>query len=204
VPYCAPTEDPETHHKYYNCNEFGLNSTIIFFYFLFCCYFFSAALQIKYGLTEMRGKGFLMFRPRNFPNGWLVKGYFMIPFLLELKTIIDWTFTKTAIGLFSWLRLANAHKMIFCAKCSNIKKVNRPVGKPSSLHMKIFQGGTCLIFMMGLIAIPLLFFSTFNPIAAPNKVINSQAKVNLRLSSQKSQASKIFTLYENVNVQELR
>jgi len=119
------------------CNDFGINVYQNLFYVLFILYFFFSSLQIKYGLTEMRGKGFLMNRARNFPNGWLIKGYFMIPFLIELKTITDWTFTKSSLGLFSWLRLANAHKIIFCAKCSNIKKLNRPLAKPSALQMKI-------------------------------------------------------------------
>jgi hypothetical protein len=62
-------------------------------------YFIFSALQIKYGLPEMR-KGSFMMHDYNVFNKAVFKIYLAIPFLLELKTISDWTFTKTALDIF--------------------------------------------------------------------------------------------------------
>jgi hypothetical protein len=32
--------------------------------------------------------------------------YYNIPFMMELKTILDWCFTKTSMDMFQWLQLA--------------------------------------------------------------------------------------------------
>jgi hypothetical protein len=35
---------------------------------------------------------------------WLL--YYNIPFIMELKTLLDWTFTKTALDAMEWLQVA--------------------------------------------------------------------------------------------------
>ena len=42
------------------CNEFGGNWALIFFYILYCLYFWVSALQIKYGVPEMKKGNFMM------------------------------------------------------------------------------------------------------------------------------------------------
>ena len=42
------------------CNEFGGNPALITFYLLYCCYFWVSALQIKYGVPEMKKGNFMM------------------------------------------------------------------------------------------------------------------------------------------------
>jgi hypothetical protein len=32
--------------------------------------------------------------------------WYYIPFLFELRSVIDWTFSETALDIFQWLKLA--------------------------------------------------------------------------------------------------
>jgi hypothetical protein len=50
-------------------------------------------------------------------NRYALKGFMAIPFIFELKTFADWTFTKTALDVFQWFILNCAHSELFLAKC---------------------------------------------------------------------------------------
>ena len=83
----------------YKCNTFGNNGWIITFYLLLCVYFFIQAYQMRIGLPEIRKGSFLMdtFNP---VGGVIYRGYLAIPFIFELRTLIDWTFTTTSLDCF--------------------------------------------------------------------------------------------------------
>jgi hypothetical protein len=52
--------------------------------------------------------------------------YLLIPFLLELRTIMDWMFTDTALGLSSWLQLEDIYSNVYLLKCARwAEKVKR-------------------------------------------------------------------------------
>jgi hypothetical protein len=82
-----------------NCNEFGSNYSLMIFYLLYCLYFLVSALQIKYGLPEIRKGNFMMGSYTRF-NCYIFRIFMAIPFLFELKTVADWTFTKTSLDVF--------------------------------------------------------------------------------------------------------
>lgn len=60
------------------------------------------ALQIKKGI-DRASKGFM--DRYTWYNGFVYLGYRAVPFLFEFKMFSDWTFTKTAIRIFDWIRL---------------------------------------------------------------------------------------------------
>jgi hypothetical protein len=60
------------------------------------------ALQIKKGL-DLASRGFM--DRYTWYNGFIYMGYRAIPFLFEFKMFSDWTFTKTALRIFDWIRL---------------------------------------------------------------------------------------------------
>ena len=45
--------------------------------------------------------------------------YLAIPFIFELRSIIDWTFTTTALDVFQWIKLAQIQANLYVAKCVN-------------------------------------------------------------------------------------
>jgi hypothetical protein len=98
--FCDPlsTDSP-------GCNSFDRNSWIIIFYMLCCIYFWVSALQIRQGLPEVMQVYFMMDKYHWFNKG-VFKGFMQIPFLFELRVFIDWTYTKTALDVFQWIKLA--------------------------------------------------------------------------------------------------
>lgn len=89
----------------YTCNTFDSNGYIQFFYLLWCIYFALSAYQIKVGLPEIR-KGSFLVDSFNVYSSSIYRAYLAIPFIFELRSIIDWTFTKTALDVFQWIKLA--------------------------------------------------------------------------------------------------
>ena len=75
------------------------NAFLIVFYILVCIYFAVSAYQMRVGLPEIRKGSFLV---NNFNNiaSYIYRGYLAIPFVFELRSIIDWTFTTTALDVF--------------------------------------------------------------------------------------------------------
>lgn len=87
------------------CNVFNQNGAIIVLYMFFCIYFGLSAAQIKYGMPEIRKGSFMMDRFDPI-SGYTFRGFLAIPFIFELRSIIDWTFTSTALDVFQWIKLA--------------------------------------------------------------------------------------------------
>lgn len=54
--------------------------------------------------------------------------WYYIPFLFELRTIIDWTFTKTALDVFQSIKLAQVQSDMYIAKCSNKSYKEKQLG----------------------------------------------------------------------------
>lgn len=43
-----------------------------------------------------------------------------IPFIFELRVIIDWTYTRTALDVFQWIKLAKIQADVYYSKSLNI------------------------------------------------------------------------------------
>lgn len=43
--------------------------------------------------------------------------WYYIPFLFELRSVIDWTFSETALDIFQWLKLAQVQANMYLSKC---------------------------------------------------------------------------------------
>lgn len=95
-PYCVTGRSGNSS---VNCNEFGENWALVIFYLLYCGYFWVSALQIRFGVAEIKKGNFLM-NSYHIVNYVIFKGFMAIPFLFELKTFVDWTFTRTALDVF--------------------------------------------------------------------------------------------------------
>ena len=51
------------------------------------------------GMPEIRKGSFMQDRFDPI-SGYIFRGFYYIPFIFELRTIIDWTFTSTALDVF--------------------------------------------------------------------------------------------------------
>lgn len=62
-------------------------------------------------------KGNFMMNNYGIVNHYSFKVFMAIPFLFELKTFADWTFTRTALDVFQWFILSSTHGELFNATC---------------------------------------------------------------------------------------
>lgn len=56
------------------------------------------------------------------------------------------------------------------AKCYNKPYLAHPLGEKRQWYLKVAVGGSLMLFVLTLIAGPMLLFSTINPINQPNPV----------------------------------
>lgn len=88
-------------------------------YMVKCFYLLLSAYQIRSGYPT-RILGNFLCKGYNYINYGLFKCFMLIPFLFELRTIMDWIWTDTSMTLFDWLKMEDIFANIFQLKVSII------------------------------------------------------------------------------------
>jgi hypothetical protein len=99
--------------------------------------------------------------------------YYNLPFLLELKTTLDWCFTKTALDLMEWWQIAQFNSEMFLAKVGGkftyAKKFGEKVDSVEKWICGCIFVGLFLFFLVG----PFFIFSNLKSIAEYNLVTDA-------------------------------
>ena len=85
--------------EYYGCKNFHNNPALKGLYLFLCMYMCLSAIQLSYGFPIMRKPSSVL----NYDNDLAKIGsdvFAMIPFLVELRCLIDFTFHKTSLDMF--------------------------------------------------------------------------------------------------------
>ena len=178
-------------------NRISENYYTLIFYILYLFYFLFSCLQIKYGMTDIKKVSSLMKASNSFYNI-IYKCYIQIPFLFELKNFIDWTFTKTSLDLWKWLKLEEIISLLFINKCLAKGEMDHKVGKKTPVYMKMLMGSTTFFIVIIIIFGPLVLFSYLNPLSLVNKVTGVNFKLILSIPTNYSQNLNL-TLFETTN-----
>lgn len=66
------------------------------------------------------------------PIPFLAKSVRAIPFVYEIRTLLDWTVTRTTLTLYEWLKFEDIFSELFLVKCRIVveEKEGRSVGAP--------------------------------------------------------------------------
>lgn len=156
------------------------NSSLQFLYLLCWIYFYYSASQIKAGFPLItRGQSFV--NSTKTYNRIAFKTYRNVPFLYELRAILDWTITKTSLDLFQWFKLEDAYANLYEVKCEMVFRINRHLGEPQIMSQKILWGFCFYLFLMFMLLVPMFLFSTFNPNLIENPALNGKLNLNLEL-----------------------
>ncbi|CAF1085642.1 unnamed protein product [Adineta ricciae] len=160
--------------------KFRDNIAAQFWYVFKCIYFGYSSIQVRLGYPKRIAGNFLMKR-YNYVNQILYRIYLLIPFLLELRTIMDWMFTDTALGLTSWLQLEDIYSNVYLLKSSRWAEMKYPTkrGVPRPKATKYGVGGSLLALLILLIWFPLLFFSFTSSFYQPNPPIEVNVEIKL-------------------------
>lgn len=160
--------------------DFRSQPILISFYLLKMIYLYLSSMQIMHGYPAFVQGQFLT--DSNEPGilRWLVYiGYRAIPFVYELRTLLDWTITKTSLTFFEWLKLEDIYANLFLVKCrvSQDKVWERNVGDPQAWYVKWGMGVLLFVGLSALIWFPLLILMQGSPGNQANPIITATVSV---------------------------
>lgn len=93
------------------------------------------------------------------------------PLAVEMRCLLDFTFTKTAIDLWQTCELFQYNSDFFIAKTSTLSYNRKVLGAEVSKFSKICFGYICTTIMLSFILGPFLMFSTIGGMTLYNPVI---------------------------------
>lgn len=128
-----------------------------------CAYFLVSSMQIRYGYPGSEiNQAFTSSKERVNSTAFTI--YRAIPFLYELKIIIDWTFTTTALDLLQWFKLEDIFASLYvCQAYMNNRHKNHKLGHSREPSEKCTSGFCFALLLVFIIILPILIFSSLNP-----------------------------------------
>ncbi|KAA6417866.1 MAG: hypothetical protein FRX49_12164, partial [Trebouxia sp. A1-2] len=129
-----------------------------------------SALQLRSGYpprASFRGAGgrhaFIFMR---YVNTWGYLGlqvFCGLPFIYELRAVLDWSCTPTTLKLFDWLKLEDISTSLYFVTCDRYGREGRQLGDRQPRYMKFCQGTLLFLGLLVLLWVPLIVFSSGNP-----------------------------------------
>ena len=175
----------DLHSKQYSdinkCNNFQINPALQIFYLLYCCYFVFCTLQMRTGTPSFRKGSMPLTHSDSAPSSLLFRVYMGLPFIFELRTMMDWAFTKTALDFWQWLKFEDIYAQLYITKVLQRQYALRPKGEEMSIISKLIFGFCGLLTLFFIILAPLIIFSTLNPILETNPVTGMSVDIGLMI-----------------------
>jgi hypothetical protein len=166
-----------------NCNNFEVNPTLEVFYVFCLLYFITSALQIKYGAPKSRAGEFVLMKIQNEPANIAFLIYRGIPFLFEIRTLMDWTFTATTLRVMQWFKFEEIYANLYNTKCDQLELAEHTRGEKLSKCEKTLKGCCFLLIILLCILAPLIIFSELNPIVYENPVKSLYMSLGIKSGS---------------------
>ena len=161
------------------------------FLLLKCASFALSALQLRSGYpppaSYSNGMGrhtFVFMRSISVTSSAFFHIFAAIPFIYEIRQILDWSCTTTALTLYDWLKLEDINMSLYFAAVMQYANSFKPIGQKQPSHLKIFQGALSVFAILLLLWVPLLIFSSGNPITGIPQIVRFSNNVTISAVSQ--------------------
>ncbi|KAL5566153.1 hypothetical protein UlMin_029317 [Ulmus minor] len=117
--------------------------------------------------------------------------YRALPFLYELRCVLDWSCTTTSLTMYDWLKSEDIHGSLFLVKCdADLNRARHQQGQKQTKMTK-FCNGICLFFVLiCVIWAPMLMYSSGNPTNIANPIKDASVQIDIRTVTGK------LTLFE--------
>ncbi|XP_068199524.1 piezo-type mechanosensitive ion channel component 2-like isoform X2 [Antennarius striatus] len=160
--------------------RFNQNLVAQLWYFVKCVYFGLSAYQIRSGYPT-RVLGNFLTKSYNYLNLFLFQGFRLVPFLTELRAVMDWVWTDTTLSLSSWICVEDVYAHCFVLKCwrESEKRYPQPRGQKKKRVVKYGMGGLIVLLLICIVWFPLLFMSLIKSVAG---VVNRPLDVSLTIT----------------------
>ena len=161
--------------------------------------FIVSAMQLREGFREGYQFKILIMRFGHTPVGrFLFNATTTIPFLFEIRTLLDWLVCDTSLDFFMWFRYETLfyllHKTDMLLSWRKNKRVFYTGARPVPWFMKALLGGGTILIIMALLTGPIFIFSTFNPGLTSNRVETATMTVQLDfVAGEKTERHMLYT-----------
>nr|XP_050856679.1 piezo-type mechanosensitive ion channel component isoform X2 [Vespula vulgaris] len=138
-------------------------------YMMKCFYLLLAAYQLRQGYPT-RILGNFLCKKYTIVNFVLFKGFMLVPFLFELRAVMDWIWTDTSMTIMDWFKMEDIFASIYQIKCMRGMETDfpQPRGEKKTQMSKYLAGGGALCVIIGLIWFPLLLFALGGTVGVSN------------------------------------
>eukprot|EP00762_Andalucia_godoyi_P000924 ANDGO_03755.mRNA.1 Protein PIEZO homolog len=169
-------------------NPFFANLALLFLTVFKCIYLGLSSMQIGAGYPRLfvRSLDFSFFS-----YCWFVTKR-SLPFLFEIRALIDWTTLRTSLQLFEWLKVEDVFAEVYKRKCDveDYRNMNRQLGEKQPLVTKIFSGVLLILLVLLVLFLPLIYYSTLNPALTANYVSGAQVEIGIGVFTSLYQSSR--------------
>jgi hypothetical protein len=150
------------------------------FYSIELLYFFSSAMQLRYGYPTFIEHDYLLARNVSAFGLSMFLLYSAIPFLYEMRSILDWLCRKTSLTFLEHVKFEEIYWRIYTVKCNLQDFVGKKRGEPVAFFPgKLLNGMVLFCCILLLLIGPLILFSSFN-YESDNLVLQMKVSVQVR------------------------
>ncbi|XP_038681197.1 piezo-type mechanosensitive ion channel homolog isoform X2 [Tripterygium wilfordii] len=107
--------------------------------------------------------------------------YRALPFLYELRCVLDWSSTTTSLTMYDWLKLEDINASLYLVKCDAVLNRARHIQGEKQTKLTKCCSGICLFFiLLCVIWAPMLMYSSGNPTNIANPIKDASVQLDIK------------------------